>query len=377
MMAVSMAGVAQAAMGGWSEGATPPINNSTVVDTLYIESILNILMSWPQTFITTDSGERRPAIAPIIISASRATDIPAFYGEWFLRRLSAGYIRWINPWSGKPQLVSLENARLFVFWSKNPLPFFPVLSELERRKVDCLFYYTVNDYESECLEPGVPPIDERIETFKRLAGRIGPQRLLWRFDPLLMTRRLGPGELLYRIERIGNALCGSTKRLTVSFIERYAKVMRNLRNAGIFLKDWDAGSQTAVLRGIDSLCRGWGMEAVTCGADDDISGYGIKKGKCIDDALLAGISTHDRSLLEFLEKEKGKKDPGQRSRCRCIRSKDIGGYNTCGHCCVYCYANVSPQSALDRLRKSAPHAETIACYSSNPSSGGTAGSSGS
>ncbi|MBN1129085.1 MAG: DUF1848 domain-containing protein [Chitinispirillaceae bacterium] len=341
-----------------------------------VEGIFNNTMSsLSRAMITTDSGERRPAIVPVIVSASRATDIPAFFGEWLLRRLSAGYLRWINPWNGTSQYVSLEHTRLFVFWSKNPRPIVPVLDELDRRGISYLFQFTLNDYEQEGLEPCVPLIDERIETFRMLAGRLGPERLLWRFDPLLLTERLGPEELLGRIEHIGSALCGSTGRLTISFIARYAKVVRNLRNAGITMREWDTASQEEMLRGIAALSRKWNIPAVTCAAERDFSGYGIEKGKCIDDALLARIFPHDRSLQRYLEKENGKKDPGQRSHCRCIRSKDIGGYNSCGHGCVYCYANVSPECAGERRKKAALHGDAICGYSSTPSSAGTAGSS--
>ncbi|MGA2507929.1 MAG: DUF1848 domain-containing protein [Chitinispirillaceae bacterium] len=298
-------------------------------------------MHWPEVTITTGSGETKNAIAPLIISASRATDIPAFYGQWFLRRLDAGYVRWINPFSGKPAkpvYVSLREARLFVFWSKNPRPFFPILEEIDRRGLPCYFHVTINDYEKEGLEQGVPPLAERIETFKQLSGMIGSRRVIWRFDPLIITDTLSPSGLISRIRGIGNELAGHTERLTVSFITLYAKVVRSLNNAGVRIREWDDAGRAAVLKDIGDCARRWGLSAVSCAEDKDYGRYGIAHGKCIDDALIAEVFGHDGKLAEFLRDGGAAKDKGQRPLCRCIISKDIGAYGTCDHRCVYCYA---------------------------------------
>lgn len=332
-------------------------------------------MPWLKTTITTDTGERQPAIAPVIISASRSTDIPAFYGEWFLRRMESGYVRWINPWSGKAHFVSLANARLFIFWSKNPAPFFPVLDELDRRGINYLFHFTVNDYEAERLEPGVPQLYGRMETFKRLAGRIGRNRVFWRFDPLIITDTLTPSRLLDRIERIGNAVAASTDRMIISFITGYAKVSRNLRNAGIRLVPWDEASRDHMLAGIGEICTVWKLPVYTCADETGGPKYGIGQGKCIDDMLITRLWANDTELMAYIRNGGEAKDLGQRPLCRCIKSKDIGGYNTCGHSCVYCYANTSPECARHSREKSDINADAIGGYSSSTSSGITAGSS--
>jgi hypothetical protein len=332
-------------------------------------------MPWPKITITTDTGEEQPAIAPVIISASRSTDIPAFYGEWFMRRLESGYVRWINPWSGKALFVSLANTRLFVFWSKNPAPFFPVLDELDRRGINFLFHFTVNDYEAERLEPGVPPLRDRIETFKRLAGRIGRNRVFWRFDPLLLTDTLPLPRLLDRIERIGNAVASSAGRLIISFITGYAKVSRNLRNAGIRLEPWDETSRDCMLRGIGRLCASWKLPVFTCAFGIEGTKYGIGQGKCIDGKHIARVWAGDTELTGYIRSGGGAKDRGQRPLCRCSKSKDIGGYNTCGHSCVYCYANTSPERARRSMEKTDINADAIGGHSSSTSSGIAAGSS--
>jgi DNA repair photolyase len=314
-------------------------------------------MPWPKVTITTDSGEAKEAIAPLIISASRSTDIPAFYGEWFLRRLSAGYARWVNPFTGRPVHVSFENARVFVFWSKNPLPFLPLLKELDRRNLMYYFQVTVNNYEKEGLERGVPPLAQRLRTFKRLSGLIGKERVLWRFDPLLLTDTLSPEELLLRIKRVGNELAGYTERLTVSFITLYEKVARKLKNAGI--RAWEDSERTAVLQGIGGAAREWKIQAVSCADENDYTRYGISAGKCIDGALIARLTGNRGPVSEFLKRGGGTKDKGQRPHCGCIVSKDIGAYNTCGHDCVYCYANASPRSAARNLRRYAIESDSI------------------
>jgi hypothetical protein len=130
------------------------------------------------------------AIAPLIISASRSTDIPAFYGDWFMSRLAAGYLQWKSPFGGPPLYVSFVKARVFIFWSKNPAPFFHHLDTLDRSGYRYCFLFTLNDYDDEGLEPRVPQVEERIQTFIRLSQKIGKGRVAWRFDPLVLSDRI-------------------------------------------------------------------------------------------------------------------------------------------------------------------------------------------
>ena len=318
-----------------------------------------MLLNWPKVTITIDSGEKKEAIAPLIISASRSTDIPAFYGQWFMRRLEAGYVRWINPFSGTPVYVSFAHARLVVFWSKNPLPFLPLLKDIDRKGLLCYFHFTLNDYEKEGLEKGVPPLAERIETFKRLACLVGKERVIWRFDPLLITDTLSPELLLERIKRVGDRIALHTERLTVSFVALYAKVKKNLLNAGTTIRTWDEESKAAVLTRIRGLSREWKLRAVSCAEESDYNRFGIEHGKCIDDALIARLFPGDEKLMLFIKKNDGAKDTGQRPFCGCIPGKDIGSYNTCGHQCIYCYANASPQGAMENRRRHAITSDSI------------------
>ena len=191
--------------------------------------------------IRNDNGTEVWAQAPLIISASRATDIPAFYTDWFFRRLEKGYVRWRNPFSGQDSYVSFGNTRFIVFWSKNPAPLLPQLSTLKERGIGCYIQYTLNDYETEGLEPNVPPLAQRIDTSRRLVDALGAGAVVWRFDPLILTDRIRIDTLLEKIARIANALAGYTEKLVFSFadIDSYKKVSRNLRHSGINYREWD------------------------------------------------------------------------------------------------------------------------------------------
>lgn len=300
-----------------------------------------------------DSGAEVTAQAPLIISASRATDIPAFYADWFFRRLEKGYVRWRNPFSGQDSYVSFGNTRFIVFWSKNPAPLLPYLPILKERGIGCYIQYTLNDYEAEGLEPNVPPLSQRIETFRRAVEALGRGAVVWRFDPLVLTYKINIDTLLEKIAHIANALTGYTEKLVFSFadIESYKKVSRNLRQSGINYREWDEESMRESAARLSTLNRNnWNLELATCAERIDLSEYGIGHNRCIDPELISRLAPDDEILQNFLYK--AKTDTGQRKACGCILSKDIGAYNTCPHGCLYCYANTSSASALSNYKKS-------------------------
>lgn len=304
------------------------------------------------------------AIAPVIVSASRSTDIPAFYGDWFMARLDAGYVKWKSPFGGNPVYVSFGKTRVIVFWSKNPEPFLPHLETLDHRGLWYYFLYTLNDYNAERLEPNVPGIDERIGTFIRLSRRIGKGRVVWRFDPLVLSDRITVEDLLRKIRRIGDRIAPYTKRLIFSFvdIEKYGKVRRNLKAGGFSgVREFSDAEVARFCTGLAALNRDWGLAITACGEQRDLSAYGIGRGQCISYELMEQEFCDDRELMQFLHPAEQKilagltestdvprqlKDPGQRNTCRCIVSKDIGQYSTCMHLCAYCYANSSSATAL-------------------------------
>ncbi len=312
--------------------------------------------------IRNDNGLEVLAQAPMIISASRATDIPAFYADWFFRRLEKGYVRWRNPFSGKDSYVSFDNTRFIVFWSKNPAPVLPYLSTLKERGIGCYIQYTLNDYEAEGLEPSVPPLEQRINTFGRLVDALGAGSVVWRFDPLILIDRITIDTLLEKIASIADALVGYTEKLVFSFadIGSYKKVSRNLRHSGINYREWDEATMREFASRLSMLNRdNWNFKLATCAERIDLSEYGIEHNRCIDPALISRLAPDDSVLQNFLYNAGG--DSGQRKACGCILSKDIGAYNTCPHGCLYCYANTSPASAFENYNKAIgnPHIDSI------------------
>lgn len=328
-------------------------------------------MPTDKIIITNDYGEKVNATAPIIISASRSTDIPAFYAKWFFSRLARGYCVWYNPFNKQPMYISFKRCRAIVFWTKNPKPILPYLHELDRRGIHYYFQVTLNDYEKEGFEPNVPPIQFRLDAFKELSDVIGKERVIWRFDPLIMTKDLTPHELLTRIWHIGNKLKGKTDKLVFSFVDikAYRKVQKNLINEtelftkrNVELAEGNKAQRREIVEGLVKIreawkAEGWNLTIATCAEAEELERYGIEHNRCIDGELMKSIFSEDEDFVYYLNtlkwpvkdmfgqlpplptRKKNVKDKGQRKYCGCMVSKDIGIYNTCRHFCVYCYAN--------------------------------------
>ena len=319
------------------------------------------MANWENKEIILENREKTVAQAPVIISASRATDIPAFFAKWFQRRFDIGYVKWTNPFNGKPIYVSFENARLIVFWSKNPKPMIEHLDYFDKKEVNYYFQYTLNDYEIERFEAGVPSKKERIETFKELSSRLGKDRVVWRFDPLLITRDLSPDVLLKRLKILGDELVKYTNKLVFSFadIGSYRKVQNNLREIPYI--EFNEDIMLYMGEQIGKMAKEWGIDVGTCSEKIDLNKFGIVHNKCIDNELIARNFSDDVELMDFLGLEidifgqithkKNIKDKGQREDCGCVIAKDIGQYNTCVHKCVYCYANTSKETAFKNYQK--------------------------
>lgn len=290
--------------------------------------------------LTLEDGRIVDAQAPLIVSASRATDIPAFYSDWFFDRLNKGYVRWRNPYNGKDSYVSFAKTKFIVFWSKNPAPLLPLLPMLKQKGIGCYIQYTLNDYEVEGLEPNVPPLPKRIETLKRLVDELGLGSVVWRFDPMILTDRNSAEDLLQKISYIAGELRGYVEKLVFSFadISSYRRVGRNLYEAGINYREWTEVEMIDFSRRLANL--NLGLELSTCAEKVDLSEFGISHNRCIDPDLICRLSPELEPLIRNF-----KTDKGQRSLCGCITSKDIGAYSTCPHGCAYCYANTSPFSA--------------------------------
>ena len=309
--------------------------------------------------ITTDHKEEVTAQIPVIISASRATDIPAFYSNWFFDRLGKGYIRWRNPFNVKESYVAFANTRFVVFWSKNPAPLISNLHILRDRGIGCYVKYTLNDYIKDGFEANVPALQHRIDTFKRLVDTLGEGSVVWRFDPLVLTDTISEDSLLEKIDNIAKHLRGYTEKLVFSFadIDSYKKVEKNLMQAGINYKEWDNESMLSFSKKLSMLNESWGLRLATCSESIALEQFRIEHNRCIDPELIARLTPNDAVLQNFLFN--ARTDGGQRKHCGCILSKDIGAYNTCPHGCVYCYANTTQHSALANYQRYNPNNDSI------------------
>lgn len=267
----------------------------------------------------------------MIISASRRTDIPSYYFPWFLNRVKAGYACARNPMNPhQVSRVSLtpEVVDGIVFWTKNPAPMLPRLDEL--RDYMYIFQFTITGYDRD-VERNLPGKRESIiPTFQRLSDQIGPDRVIWRYDPILIGGRYTESYHLRAFEKLAGLLSPYTQKCTISFLDMYASTKRNL--AGLAPGAVSPEQQIRLAKGIGEIARSFGLTVDACAEEGDLTPYGIRRGSCIDGRLF------ERLLGRGLEI---RKDRNQRGACGCMESVDVGAYHTCRNGCLYCYANHS------------------------------------
>ena len=295
------------------------------------------------------------------------------------------------PFNQPKMYISFKKCKIVVFWTKNPKPILPYLHELDERGIYYYFQVTLNDYVKEGLEPNVSSVEDRVETFKKLSDMIGKEKVIWRFDPLIITPNITPRDLLTRIWHIGNKLKGYTNKLVFSFVDvkDYRKVQSNLIKETMFFTKENVGNaevnlaqRIEIVEGLQKIREawhkdGWNVEIATCAEDIDLEAYGIEHNRCIDGELMKQLFAEDEELVYYLqtlklperdlfgnlppipEKVRNVKDKGQRKVCGCMVSKDIGMYNTCRHFCVYCYANTSKECVIRNAEKHNDESESI------------------
>jgi hypothetical protein len=283
----------------------------------------------------------------MIISASRRTDIPAFYSLWFEHRIKAGFCQVRNPFNASQlRHVSLEPQEVdaFVFWTRNAHKFIPTVNSLIQSGYQAFFLYTLTGY-GPPLEKFLAPTETLIETFCRLSGLIGSERIAWRYDPILIADE-SPftwRDHARRFRQLAQNLEGATHRVIISFTDWYAKTQQHL---GAFPWSWhlEPDKQTAekFLQWIIECAESHGMTIHLCAKPGFET---VQRGKCID--------------AEWINQATGKsirikRDKGQRPSCLCDESIDIGCYNTCGHGCQYCYATRSHSRARYYRRQHDP-----------------------
>lgn len=283
----------------------------------------------------------------MIISASRRTDIPAFYADWFIQRVRAGFLFNRNPFN--PRQVSrislaVDDVDAIVFWTRNPVRLMPYLSELDELGYRYYFQYTLTGY-PRALEAKTPHPLKSLETFKRLSDQIGKDKVVWRYDPILLSNLLPFEEHLRLFGKLAGSLNGYCQRVVISFADIYAKTARNLKlTPSLVYTDiaQDISLCQTLAQELADIAHANGMAIFSCAESMDLTAFGIAHGKCIDDALLKQLFAIDVGCA---------KDRGQREACGCVKSVDIGAYNTCLHGCRYCYATTNHMLATENYKK--------------------------
>ena len=263
----------------------------------------------------------------MIISASRRTDIPAFYSDWFFNRIKERYVLVPNPYNSKMiSRISLDPAIVdcIVFWSKNPAPMLEKLDKL--KEYNYYFQFTLNPYGPE-IENHLPIISKRIDTFKRLSDRIGKEKVIWRYDPVLTNETYTPGFHKEKFAEIAYELKEHTEKCMLGFIDHYQHIRTAVSRFNIQpLLKADIEEMAASFKKTVDTCS---IQLDTCTVKVDLTHLGIPGGLCIDNPLVERIAGYPISA---------RKDKNQRDICRCAESIDIGIYESCLNGCIYCYA---------------------------------------
>ena len=296
----------------------------------------------------------------MIISASRRTDIPAFYADWFMKRVRAGYFYRVNPFNSRQVTgfsLKPEDVDAVCFWTKNPRPLMPYLDELDEHGLNYYFQFTLNHY-AKPFEPHVPPLQERITTMIELAGRIGPERVVWRYDPVILSSATPASFHLEQVEEIAAKVCTATRRIVISFYDFYGtgrgRLNRALTGTGITLDDITAPEQSDTLdlvaRGFKRVADLHNLQIFSCSEEVDLTPIGIRHGACIDGDLIREL---------FGVNVPSNKDKNQRAACNCVASVDMGMYNSCRFRCSYCYANFNEGMIESNCRKHYPDSPAL------------------
>lgn len=305
-----------------------------------------------------------------IISASRRTDIPAFYSRWLMNRVRAGYCVAVNPFSRQPYRVSLDPAEVIaiLFWTRNPLPLLPHLDELERRGFRVTFAMTITGY-GRNLDAHGPEPARMVEAFQRLSARLGPEFVQWRYDPILLTDTLDADAHRRAFERFCTALAGATGRCYISFAQLYRKNharMEAAAAAGGYRYGYIPVGNPPTARHGDPLPLEE-MQSLAADLGAIAAAHGIRVYSCCNRQLvhpLANVHAArciDPEVIAKLRPDLKRSLAARPTRpdCGCYAARDIGAYDTCAHACAYCYATRSPALARTYLARHDPDAEQL------------------
>lgn len=289
----------------------------------------------------------------MIVSASYRTDIPAFYGAWFMNRLDAGTCRVANPYGGRDYTVSLRPGDVdgFVFWTKNPGPFLDPLAAVRSRGFPFVVHFTITGYPTP-LEQSVPDTEQSIKLLKVLAESYGAGAIVWRYDPIITSDLTPMAWHVANFQRLAAALAGSTDEVIVSFAHIYRKTKRNLGLAaarhGFSWRDPPDDEKETLTKRLADIAANSGMSLTICSQPSFLVN-GIEAARCIDADRLSDVA--DRRISA--------KTKGNRPGCLCSESRDMGAYDSCPMGCAYCYAVNRRERAQDRHKTHDPDSPSL------------------
>jgi len=288
----------------------------------------------------------------MIVSASRRADIPAYYAQWFVNRVNAGWCAVPNPFNARQvSRISLapQDVDAVVFWTRDPRPMIAHLPWLDALGLRSVFQFTLVEY-PPALHPGMPALGERLDAFRRLADAIGPERVLWRYDPIVLSSRFDPDYHRNSVEKLSEALEGYTGRMTASLVEPYRKIRKRLEQADIDLLAPIESELAGMFTDMAAMARRRGMEPQSCADEAGLHHFGFSPGACVEGELL-------RRLFGVTSGKN--KDPHQRPACLCAPSKDIGMYDACPAGCAYCYATQNFERARRNFAAHDPLSDSL------------------
>lgn len=272
----------------------------------------------------------------MILFASGRTDIPAFYSNWFINRVKAGFVDVRNPFNQK--LVSriyFSDVDLIMFCSKNPLP---MINKLDILKVPVLFHVTITPYGKD-VEPNIPDKRLIIEGVKKLSLVLGIDNVVVRYDPIFLSDKYNVDYHIKAFDKLCKNLNGYINKIIVSFMDEYKNVRSNkniLKYRTFTREDYKKIGEAFSKSAMDN-----GMSVQTCFEDEDLTQYGFVKGECLSHEL-AYILTGKKFKSSNVRKEK---------KCECVQMVDIGDYNSCMHMCKYCYANYDEKAVSNNFER--------------------------
>lgn len=277
----------------------------------------------------------------MILNTGNRTDIPAYFSEWFYHRMKEGFVCVRNPYyPAQVTRYRLDPAVVdcLVFCTKNPRPMLERLSELDA--YGQYWFVTITPYGKE-IEPHVPDRELVMESFRELSGKVGRKAVCWRYDPVFLTEKYDLEFHLDAFAAMAEALSGYTDVCVISFIDLYEKTLRNFKG----IKSVGLKERQAIVKAFVEIGKRHGIRIKTCAEGGDWTSYGVDCSGCLTKEVV------EQALGEALQIPSGGK---AREACSCLLGNDIGMYNTCGHGCLYCYANYDSRLVEENRRRHNP-----------------------